>query len=1054
MNQKVDERANSRSIENKPMNEMEIDVALKEILDSKQRATLISNILYSIEESLDSNEIQFDQLDIQSIASSLHQIYCMQSHDIRASVLCVCLMLELISPVSITEEYGFDFLVANSIDLKSKEHYTKTDPEKEYAFKYVKVLLSHEYLPNSIIRSLISLNNNPDPELKQYKQICIRCLLEASLFCDDLNILPDIITVFFNELIENGSTIIAPLLAYAVENHLPIIQERTLSPLLIPLSNFSLFLSKSRDDANSLLTVNANGNMDAVHHVEQIMSNFHTHSEAAIQSLIMFMRTWPGLLYFGIKCGAINEMMSCINNKSEIIVRILKELIQLSGRTQSVTDAYSGLFLALLLKLDLIDKLNACSKSSSIVSDFVNKLLPFTSHSITTPIITSKNLPNNILFDVAQEITHKHHFSSINSIQLGNDLKNADWTAISILLNVVLPYNEDEATSSSAQNFYKVLFNFFSSDFLTLTPGKRAPMIEPLSSLINLLLNRDWGIKIIEQHRCFKRCCKEVISLLLANSPTSIDPSSSRWCILRCIMQMMTHNNGVELIKKLEISTELMKLGTIISDPKLAAALLDEMSFWPLLKMSGPVFYMFLSSMNKGVYRVAIAHLRKVIYSTPEFSSSCLEQLLIPHIKEIRRDRSKLLVSLHLLGEIIATDERALLMVAQNVDFHPVLLENSHFIFSLVTSREETANKYKERNINYPIDQEIAWWMEKGNMKYVEVFDKAIAATFAGKLDVVLTNEPSIFNINGFAPPPPHLFSQLSRTSIGVVKLKNHIPDLISQLESGNNKIIRAAMFALAHFSSTPTTRPIIESFGVVQKMINIAIDSPSYVVKGTLLSALTLFSPSRYLSAVLQEYNWHQFRFGFTNCLIPRDPTSLFKPVEKAQQIIPTLPNPPNNDELVGLIKKLINAEIAPAAKNRINEIFTSQKNLDWNLAKWINQMISHYSFSHEYRVYLLSLISNIPLMPKSESNHDGRIKAIVQAKFFLIDNNKGTLHAFHKIQIPTKSRSQLKGLRPIFTEVFVSDEEFKEATGITKEEFYALNDEQKTAIRQALSS
>ena len=85
-------------------------------------------------------------------------------------------------------------------------------------------------------------------------------------------------------------------------------------------------------------------------------------------------------------------------------------------------------------------------------------------------------------------------------------------------------------------------------------------------------------------------------------------------------------------------------------------------------------------------------------------------------------------------------------------------------------------------------------------------------------------------------------------------------------------------IFALAQFGSVPSTSDIVEELGIVEKMIQASVASPSYVVKGALISCLSLFAPSNYLSSILQRYKWQKFRFGNRTCIIPRKPRSLFR--------------------------------------------------------------------------------------------------------------------------------------------------------------------------------
>ena len=1164
-----------------------IATALKEIVDSEMDPDLISEILSSINTTLDLPGNSIEKYDISTIAICLHQLHCIQNGKVRSQVLYICVTLELISPIFITEKYGFDFLVVKSLENSSEETVllgTSEDSEKKSAFAYIYTLLElYQYLPLSIIRSLINISKSNDEIYNSFRPLVITALLKVSIFCNDTSVLPEIFTIIFKEMVKNGSTKIAPLLSYAVENRLPLIQEKTLAPLLTPLSNFGLFLkNKKRTDVSSLLTVNANENKISLEKVKEMMENVNKNSTDVIKSIILFMRTWPGLLYYGIQCGAIKDMVTCLNHKTDLIIEIFRNLFKSSEQTRSVTDAFSGILLANLIKLDFIDKLNSLAPIDEKVINFMNELLPFTIQSMTTNSNKSKKSQitlKNQLFNIAAELSHENRIASLTQLHIVSDLTRLNWTSVQTLLNVILPNNDNEASSSLAINFYKTLLNFFSNEFLQLVSSKRTEMIVPLSSLMNLLLKKSWGLRIIETHKSFKAAIINSLHLISSNDP-SMNETSSNFYIFKCVLKMMEYTEAIPIISKWDIINDLLLIGSKINKPELAKLILREVSFYPISQLTIPFFQKFISSSNNSIFKVAIEHLQSIRFSTPNFPISCFKYFIIPNVKENKNNIERLPIILNLLGEIIYSDQESLDLVAQDVDIQNIILQNSHFIYSIILSsnvassywakKENVAknvvntpntlntsnenrvpslsnfqphatfdqsnlnilsspkspnfqgkpdsyipplnlnnndNAYSEiargnttrpsftkddaylrrfpsapnqstrlprlsspdinripnptnrtllkQLFNKTLENELSWWLKEGNLNYVDVYDKAVLGTFEGKLSEICLNEPSIFNINGFAPPPPHLFGMISKIKYGAELLKKYIPSLLKQIHEEEVKTVRSAIFALSHYSSNSTTAEFVEEFNIADELINTAITSKSYLIKGTILYGLSLFASSHYLSKVLQKRNWQQFRFGVSNCFIPRDPLSLFTPFESISTEVIRIPNPPLHEELVSPIRRLINPKFIKVAKERINEIISHGNCIDSQFAQWIISLISNYTFPKESRAFLLSIINNIPLVPKLNTPSDPKLKEIVRGKIFYLPTYKDSLKGFDQIRIPTKTISQIKGFKSVSPEILLSDDDFTKYTGMTRDDFYTkLTPEEQNKIRDKLTS
>ena len=369
-------------------------------------------------------------------------------------VIKVCCSLELIAPETIAEQYHFDYLVAESICQNPPTPTPKIDEEKCSAFRYVSVLLKYrKFLPKSIIQALICLFNTPN---NQYKNLLASYLGEVVLVCrDDIADIPEISQVLVSNLIDFGNKTIVGLFSYAIEKRFQIMEDKgVLLNLLAPLSQ----IKKSEKTINST------------------------------KALSSLLKTWPGFISFGVKNGGITNLVNLIHHETDSVISILKDLLKLDGYS-SITDGLTGLLLLILLKLNLVEKLNRIASTNSSAASFLNEFLPYTSQSIRIDetMINQQDIKipiapgiksNLIFFNLAK--SESHQIVTINGFSLPQDPKNWDWTSILILLTVVLPHNDTEAQSQTAKQFYSRLFQFFTGPFLSTTSGKCSIMEEPL----------------------------------------------------------------------------------------------------------------------------------------------------------------------------------------------------------------------------------------------------------------------------------------------------------------------------------------------------------------------------------------------------------------------------------------------------------------------------------------------------------------------------------------------------------------------------------------------
>lgn len=473
------------------MNDCSIISALTEIINSNPPVNIIDDILQTLEKEIDKHD--HPDLDINAIASRLHQIYISPNPDVRAAVLYICRKLEEYSTKKITEKCMFDVLVSQSlgqkipIDIENSTDYQLSisnglqssdqislnrqnsqvtslqnfrkihhifncyndftmqnnssgiiDKEKLACFKYIEMLIFQEggCLPSSIIRALVSLYGSKYQFHKECKAAVLDILIQASLnFTEDQKyLMPSVLSVFSSYLLQDSTNMTIPAFyAYSIENNLPIIyDDLILMDFFLPLSNYSLFL----DNKSSLESSFDQG--QSLKKIETQIDEYCLNDKIdnAQQALIYFLRTWPGLLYFGIKNKAIEYLMICMPYKPKVVIQILKSLLSLKENTSSVTDGYSGFLLAELLKLGFIEKLN--QECSTITQ---NK--GFRANDNSKIVKTRSNSPRSSFSLFSNKLTSIQYNSNLNdeSNEIIEDCEN--------FINELLPFTSHCSTGVS-----------------------------------------------------------------------------------------------------------------------------------------------------------------------------------------------------------------------------------------------------------------------------------------------------------------------------------------------------------------------------------------------------------------------------------------------------------------------------------------------------------------------------------------------------------------------------------------------------------------------------
>lgn len=992
-------------------------ILLKELASlNQQLSNFIAQILQIISTDLfgwkpNPHELPF-------IASYIHKLYVIPSSSIRASLIQICFQLELLSEDPIIELYHFDYLIVTSLNQHTLGTITRTS-EKQNCFEYITLLLqSQKPLPLSIIRVLISIYNSQD---SQYQSFILLLLAQYATLSDDRNLISEIGELFIKSLIEHFDQNIIDLINYGFEYGLPLFSNSKL--LMLFLYEFS-----QTDEPSKYLNT--------------------------CLSISNILSTWPGLFAFGLEMQGLKNLILCLSNKQQPILEIFQNITNFQNKPNHITNSYFGFLLNYLIKIDFLPIISSTPFYHSIVPYLTNYI------DLKLPSIDSISNTAQIQFEVSDHFyntTDQLSTFDIKAYQLPNDPKQFDWQIIQLKLETFRPINEIEI--KAMKPFYQSLLDFFSGPFLFSDVVSNEKIIsESLIELFDYLIHEQWGISLLQNSESTKNAFSYVIQSLQQN--VLINANSPIWPFFATISNLMSTQPGVSLLANFELLESLRKIGDC-TKLEVAKRILSLIRFDPDGGWAIPVYVQFINSQSREITSLAIKELRRKIRNSVTTNEKLILMLLIPHIKRAhsQKDADKLNESLSVLMELIHTNEFCFKTVVNDIQMHKILSESNHFIYSYLLSDPVSYDLVN-------IEDEINWWIEKGNKEYLKVYDKAMKYSFT-KNKEILIEIPSVIVENDLVIPPPHLFSQMSKCDKGFEILSSYLPKLISELPNLSVTKQRALFIAFANFGSIKG-KPIelLTKLNVIEKIIAVALNSPSYLLKGSLIDSLSLFELTDSISQCLNDHGFETFLFGNQHSIVPKDYQMFFTKKSTFCDVIPVLPNSDHiaNDIQNALIE-LMNPIKAQDAKGQFFTLYRENQNeiTTTDHGIYVHQLMSTFSYPNDSRTFILGIFKQTPLYPSIDMKCDSKNTALIKARLFLLMRKTNIDSYILNQDIATYSLKEFTSFIKEMNqtsisldvpEVFLNDDDFAQLTTIDKSQFYALNDDEQEKVRSDLLS
>lgn len=987
------------------------------VYEAKLQPSQLQNILSLLEEDLD--VCTYNETYVDVIASYLHNFYITNSFQVRAAVLRLCSILEILAPQTITEQYYFDYLITQSIEQKPPDPPPKVDDEKLAAFRYVYILLQfRQKLPTSVLRSMASFYY----QATHNRDLIMSNFGDAILKCPNIIEVPEICQAIVHYICETGNTAFMSLISFAIENRLPLITRNTfLTPFL------------------------------------QIVSS---DSEKNANFLIGFMHTWPGIIYFGIKSNGLSYLINCLNHSPDKVIPILKGILKLDDPNASIAEGYTGLILFTLEQYNFLSILAQVAESNANATNFFNQLIPFIDHATNFRQTSRRSesginhgdfINRNISF-LTQIISSRQRITTINGFVLSDDPSSWNWTNLLTLLTLILPNNASEAASPVANVLYAKLMYFFSCNFLTLPNGKKTNLMsETLIALIAFLSQNHFGVNILKASQQFRRTVHDTIDDLAAN----VQNPSPQLAIWQAVCTLMCRKDGIDVLQTWLYIDYLSSYGSHFTEPDFAKPVLECISFCPEPEISINVYKSFLNHTDPLIHQVAIEVLKKKRNETPNYVDACFVRLLIPHVKEICQlenpDENVKNSSLNLLGQLLLdSDPNFLEEAAKDDELMNCLQLHSNFIFCIMLSNPNAIH-------SVDINSVIKWWMNSGLKRYVRIYQKALDCFFTNDYRISYTKEPSIFDNNQL---PPHLFSRLILIPEGVQLLKPKVQYLIEKLRNRQSNLTvvqqTSILLAFAHFASLPQTEKVVEELDLVNVLFDLLRTHNSYILHGNLIVTLSKFYRSKYVSEALAKNGWQLFRFGHHSCIIPCHPEMWFPDCAVYQVPTPKVPEIEGFDKLKSVVIKSSSILVSKKARTELVEILKSGSTdvKKPEIAIYTHQLLSMYHFHEESRSMLTAFFRNTPMMKIQKPEGDMAKLAKANTIVYMVNNTTRPLLLLSDIKVPPKTVEQIKSMKPkpTYPEEFLSDEDFQKLFNLSREMFYKQDPKKIASDREQL--
>jgi hypothetical protein len=771
------------------------------------------------------------------------------------------------------------------------------------------------------------------------------------------------------------------------------------------------------------------------------------------EAILGLLKTWSGFLCVMLENNGCQDLIDGLRTKPHEVVRILKGILLLDGPVRSVVGSFCGFAFHLFVEAGLLKRLEDLAETDSEFTEFLLYLNSFSSARnetaatrcifpthFTVPAVDDRGFIRKI----SLSLIGKDFTNAFPGFRLQGDSNQWDWNALYGFIVVVLPHDEGEAQSPAALAFYGQLLEYFGARFPQEGIGRTVVQISLVfARLLDFLVSAPWGRLYLETRADFGRGLVQAFRAFGGSEPSS---RSSTWLCVREFLLFACTEVGVDILTKWRLIEDIATAARSYRVSASARMIAKEIYFSDHWLVGKTIILAFLQSESSEIAKVAHDEFREKCMAIESTNLQHLNDTLVEYIQSTTNSPS-FPRALKLFCEVLLTNPDFLVLAASNRHVHQFVRDSAREVYCVLL-REERWLRFGD------IRAEVQYWMSEGIFAYLLAYDEAVEWTL--NQNGPEPQWPSVIWHGGRALVPPHPFSEFTKTPLGLHLLFAQLPCVFALCESENTRDRRAALFCLGHFAADSKMWAFVDEYHILEEMVKAGTSMDSYLVKGTLLNALSLVSMMPKVADRLYSLGFTVVNFGENSCVVPVDANSMIIPVSTRVFVAPEILTPPS--KAVQSVADLLSPLTRDRAKNELSGISINDL-ASYDNTIFVHRLLMSHKMDHETCEFVVSLFRRIPLVPADESPVDLRQEAeayarLIESQAHAQNDQAFTTYTFATLPIPQMRVPEVPRARPgalLGAEVYISDEDFMATTGVDKDTFYRrCTNEQRLEVRE----
>jgi hypothetical protein len=547
-----------------------------------------------------------------------------------------------------------------------------------------------------------------------------------------------------------------------------------------------------------------------------------------------------------------------------------------------------------------------------------------------------------------------------------------DRRIVVIWLTSAQPGSDSKSGISADTPDARRLYNLLTEEFLSelRSPKELVDVTEAMYAFLRLFLRGTW------------RDASPIPPLFqeeLKNAWKTPNPIN----LFRCFVILFSHKPGADLLQQHDPLLRQDPVKELVNEWRShssdLAIILREFSLdHEVRNQVVPLYERLLRDADDDVHRLTIEDLRD---KRQKMAKSELKpvfvEIILDHLDSITEGheisfREKR--TLRLIAEFCVDEpeiRRSMLSKPVSVD---ELSKSAPFIF--VSLIPDLVGKSGFKDI---VSRHIQWWTTIGITQYVSLYDQAVEAALTEQFtDSGIADKLwQIVDLDGLGIVPPHLFRELflNQEALRFEEVNGLVENVAACLDRPSSTFdeLRAAFLALGHFASVPQNAPKVLELNLLDRMLAAEKRSSSFVLRGTLIAALSLFDCTSQFEVELEMRGWRIVHFGpHQHAVVP----AVFPPPKEFKEdfISDPVEIPPGDQftPIVDSLRYLLNPNVCRQKEPPPCVLqFRSREDPAFKvpaMAKYAHEMLARFPYQADARMLITGAFAGVPVLEVPE--------------------------------------------------------------------------------------